>query len=60
MPSGILTKHIRVHEVEIENLLQKGAIVLFEHEKEEYISPIFTTPKKDWSSRMILFDMASI
>ena len=41
-------------ENEIQNLLEKGAIVPCEHEKGEYISPIFTTPKKDGSSRMIL------
>ncbi len=44
----------QVCETEIESLLKKGAIVLTEHEKDEYISPIFTTPKKDGSSRMIL------
>lgn len=41
-------------EVEIQNLLTKGVIVPCEHEHGEYISPIFTTPKKDGSSRMIL------
>ena len=32
----------------------EGAIVKCEHESGEYISPIFTTPKKDGSSQMIL------
>ncbi|CAB4019724.1 Hypothetical predicted protein [Paramuricea clavata] len=41
-------------EVEIETLLTKGVLVLTEHEKGEYISPIFTTAKKDGSARMIL------
>ena len=41
-------------DTEIKSLLQKGAIVECEHESGEYISPIFTTPKKDGSSRMIL------
>ena len=41
-------------EIEIQNLPQKDAIVPCEHEKGQYISPIFTTPKKDGSSRMIL------
>ena len=41
-------------ELEIQNLLKKGAIVHCNHEKGEYISPIFTTSKKDGSSRMIL------
>ena len=40
--------------LEIQSLLEKGAIVPCEHEKGEYISPIFTTSKKDGSSRMIL------
>ena len=41
-------------DTEIKSLLQKGAIVECDHESGEYISPIFTTPKKDGSSRMIL------
>ena len=41
-------------EIKIQNLLEKDAIVPCEHENREYISPIFTTPKKDGSSRMIL------
>jgi hypothetical protein len=53
MPAAILTKH--TCEVEIEKLLQKGAILPCEHEKEEYISPIIVIPKKDGSLRMILF-----
>ena len=45
---------IQTFEAEIKSLLQKGANVPCEHEPGEYISPIFTTPKKDGSSRMIL------
>ena len=41
-------------EAEIESHPKKGAIVPTEHEKDEYISPIFSTPKKDGASRMIL------
>ena len=41
-------------EVEIHKLLDKGVIVPCEHESGEYISPIFTTSKKDGSARMIL------
>ena len=45
----------RTCEVEVQNLLHKGAIVSYEHEKQgEYISPTFTTLKKNGSSRMIL------
>ena len=35
-------------EVEVENLLHKGAIVSCEHEKGEYISPNFYHPKNGW------------
>ena len=41
-------------EIEIQSLLNKGAIVPTDHEKGEYISFVFTNPKKDGSSRMIL------
>ena len=40
--------------LEIQSLLEKRAIVPCEHENGEYICPIFTTSKKDGSSRMIL------
>ena len=45
---------IHTCEVEIENLLKKGAIVPCDHEDGEFISPIFTNPKPDGTSRMIL------
>ena len=45
---------VHTTDTEIKSLLQKSAIVECEHESGEYISPIFTTPKKDGSSRMIL------
>ena len=41
-------------EIKIQSLLNKGAIVPTDHEKGEYISFVFTNPKKDGSSRMIL------
>ena len=40
--------------VEIKNLLREGLIKEPQHEKGEYISPIFWTPKSDGSFRMIL------
>ena len=40
--------------VEIKNLLCKDVIKESQHEKHEYISPIFLTPKSDGSFRMIL------
>ena len=44
---------IQMFKAEIKSL-QKGAIVPCWHEPGEYISPVFTTTKKDGSSRMIL------
>ena len=43
-----------VISTEIEKLLQKGVIVAIRHEKGEFISPIFITPKKDSFFRLIL------
>jgi hypothetical protein len=56
VPKERTYNHIQTQaiEVEIETLLKKGVVVLTEHEKGEYISPIFTTAKKDGSARMIL------
>ena len=39
---------------EIESLLDKGVIVSCGHEPGEFISPIFTVPKKDGNVRLIL------
>ena len=41
-------------DTEVSNLLRKQAIEACDHEAGEYISPIFTRPKKDGSHRMIL------
>ena len=41
-------------ETEISRLLEKGVIVPSEHEKGEFLSSIFVTPKKDGSYRLIL------
>lgn len=41
-------------DVEITELLRKGVIKVSNHERGEFISPIFTRPKKDGSHRMIL------
>ena len=41
-------------DTEVSNLLRKQAIQACDHEAGEYISPIFTRPKKDGSHRMIL------
>ena len=43
-----------VIEAEIQKLLDKGVIVPTQHERGEYISPIFVANKKDGSYRMIL------
>ena len=41
-------------DLEIAQLLKKGVIQTCTHEVGEFISPIFTRPKKDGSHRMIL------
>ena len=41
-------------DLEISRLLKNNEIILSEHEYGEYISSIFTTPKKDGGYRMIL------
>ena len=41
-------------DTEVSNLLRKQAIEACDHEAGEYISLIFTRPKKDGSHRMIL------
>ena len=41
-------------EQEIESLLEKEVIVKCEPEKTEFVSPIFTVPKKDGKLRLIL------
>ena len=44
----------QVIDNEIGKLLAKGVIVPTTHEEGEYTSPIFTRPKKDGTSRLIL------
>ena len=46
-------------DTEVCNLLCKQAIEACDHEVGEYISPIFTWPKKDGSRRMILLTIIS-
>jgi hypothetical protein len=43
-----------VAQTEIQKLLDKGVLVVSQHEVGEFISPIFLLPKKDGSHRMIL------
>ena len=40
--------------IEIKKMLSKGVIAVSRHEKIEYISPIFLTPKQDGGHRLIL------
>lgn len=47
-------REIQSISTEMEKLLKKGVIVPTIHEQGEFISPIFTRPKKDGTSRMIL------
>ena len=44
----------QIISMEIDKLLSKGVIIPTCHEEGEYISPIFTRPKKDGTSRIIL------
>ena len=41
-------------DTKIDKLLAKGVIIPSSHEEGEYISPIFTRPKKEGSFRVIL------
>ena len=66
-PKGVVSstvEHFSAYEEmfirkEIESLLAKGVIEKSTHEDEEFISPIFLTPKSDGSFRLILKFKAS-
>ena len=53
-PNSIPRDHASLVDREIKSLLDKGVIVLSKHEPGEFISPIFTVPKKDGNVRLIL------
>ena len=54
-PSNSIPRdHASLVDREIKSLLDKGVIVLCNHEPGEFISPIFTVPKKDGNIRLIL------
>ena len=53
-PNSIPRNHITLVDREIKCLLDKGVIVPCDHEPGEFISPIFTVPKKDGNVRLIL------
>ena len=53
-PNSIPRNHMSLVDMEIKSLLDKGVIVLCDHEPGEFISPIFTVPKKDGNVRLIL------
>ncbi|EDO38532.1 predicted protein, partial [Nematostella vectensis] len=46
-PNSICKEHVALAEAEINSLMNKGAIIPCDHELGEFISPIFTVPKKD-------------
>lgn len=52
-PNSICKDHVALVEAEIYSLQQKGVIVPCYHEVGEFISPIFSVPKKDGSVRLI-------
>ena len=53
-PNSIPRNHMSLVDKEIKSLLGKGVIVSCDHEPGEFISPIFTVPKKDGMVRLIL------
>ena len=53
-PNSVPRNHVSLVDKEIKSLLDKGAIVPCDHEPGEFISPIFTVPKKDGNVRLIL------
>ena len=48
-PNSVPRDHVSLVDKEIKRLLDKGVIVPCDHEPGEFISPIFTVPKKDGS-----------
>ena len=53
-PNCICKDHVALVEEEICSLNKKGVIVPCDHDLGEFISPIFTVPKKDGNVRLIL------
>ena len=53
-PNSVPRNHASLVDKEIKSLLDKEVIVPCDHEPGEYISPIFTVPKKDGNVRLIL------
>ena len=53
-PNSIPRNHMSLVDKEIKSLLDKGVIVSCDHVPGEFISPIFTVPKKDGNVRRIL------
>ena len=53
-PNSVPRNHVSLVDKEIKSLLDKGVIVPCDHEPGEFISPIFTVPKKDGNVRLIL------
>ena len=53
-PYSIPRNPMSLVDKKIKRLLDKGVIVSCDHEPGEFISPIFTVPKKDGNVRLIL------
>ena len=53
-PNSVPRNHVSLVDKEIKSLLDKGVIVPCDHEPGEFISPIYTVPKKDGNVRLIL------
>lgn len=54
MNCAVNENEFKIIDAEIENLLQLKVIKQVDHESGDFISPIFTVPKKDGDYRMIL------
>ncbi|XP_028415485.1 uncharacterized protein LOC114538507 [Dendronephthya gigantea] len=52
--NSICKEHYSLADAEIKSLLEKRVIIECSHEEGEFISPVFTVPKKDGRVRLIL------
>ena len=53
-PPSQVSHHVSLVDKENKSLLDEGVIAPCDHEPSEFISPIFTVPKKDGNVRLIL------
>ena len=51
-PNSTYKEHHTLADAEIRNLQEKRVIIECAHEEGEFISPVFTAPKKGWQSQI--------